>query len=217
MRWLAAKDEFVGPDHPDWDESTLLQLTDPTIIDESKPYPSSPSSPSKWTIDKMLNKDVVESDDDVEDDGSKIGFDKNCRIRSLYDRFCRTTCSPFFGSDDDRDVGLVDSSVDDGAGIRSKVTRVRFDLAADFKEADDFEKLVAWNKRSEEFMHGRPEVRAALEEPPHGIVDSDDEEDMLDTPTHLLSGLQAKRRKVRKEREWIDQQRRPFLEAMAAI
>ena len=66
------------------------------------------------------------------------------------------------------------------------------------------------------------EARAALktgndEEPPHSIVDSDDEEDVPDTPAHLLSGIQARRRKERQEREWVEQQRRPFLEAMAAL
>ena len=70
-------------------------------------------------------------------------------------------------------------------------------------EADDYEELVAWNIR--------------LEEPPHGLVDSDDVEDVPYTPTHLLSGLQAKRRKERQEREWIEEQCRPFLEAMAAL
>ena len=53
------------------------------------------------------------------------------------------------------------------------------------------------------------------EEPRHGIVGSDDEEDVPDTPAHLLSGLQAKRRKERQERERAEEQRRSFLEAIA--
>ena len=54
--WLP-EDERVGPDHPDWDEATPLELIDPTTIDELKLSPSRPSSPNQWIIDKMFNND----------------------------------------------------------------------------------------------------------------------------------------------------------------
>ena len=52
--------------------------------------------------------------------------------------------------------------------------------------------------------------------PPHGLVDSEDEEDVPDTPMHLLSAREAKRREVRLERERDEERRRPFLEAIDA-
>ena len=44
---------------------------------------------------------------------------------------------------------------------------MRFDLAAEFKEADDYEKFVAWNRRLEDFMPRRLDTeRSGRKAPP---------------------------------------------------
>ena len=44
--WLP-EDEFVGPDHPDWDKATPLEMIDPTNVNKLQLSPSRPSSPRK--------------------------------------------------------------------------------------------------------------------------------------------------------------------------
>ena len=52
-----------------------------------------------------------------------------------------------------------------------------------------------------------------VEELPHGLIDSEDEEDTPDKPTALLSARQAQRRKIRLEREKHAAQRQVLLDA----
>ena len=125
--WLP-EDEFVGPDHPDWDKATPLKLINPTM--------------SGWQVE--------------------VKFEDLAKVRAAL-------------------------------------------------------KIIEDNGPSAERSGcSCPSDSDGNEEPPHGIVDSDDEQDVPDTHAHLLSGLQAKRHKERQERERAEQQRRPFLEAMAA-